>query len=120
MPNWDLLKRFETVFERQLDEFTGFVEQFNSAIPLMEEHLHTHYLYPMLINKRKLADPDLADVHLVSVLEDYIENYGDETTLDIHQLINRSFKELKTLSYDEILQQIIHFVENDILHLQLE
>ncbi|MHA1557971.1 MAG: hypothetical protein ACTSPM_13690, partial [Candidatus Heimdallarchaeota archaeon] len=78
------------------------------------------YLAPMLIDKQKLAKPDLADIQLVSVLENYLENFGGETELDIHQLITRSFKELKTLSYDEILQQIIYFVENKVLLPQTE
>ena len=120
MPNWDLLKRFETVFEKQLEEFTGLVEVFNAAIPLLDEHLHIYYLAPMLIHKQNLAEPNVADIQLVSILEDHLENFGVETTIDIHQLINRSFKELKTLSHDEILYQIIYFVENKILLPQTE
>lgn len=114
-PNWDLLKRFETDFERQLEEFTGFVADFEPAYDLMEEYLYIQYLNPMLIDRQKLAELDIPDLDLVDVLEDYLKNFSPDKPLIVQELITRSFKVLQDLTYSEILRQIIILVENKVL-----
>ncbi len=112
---WDTLKNFEKAYQTELKDFSGNVSQFEPAQRLLEKYLSIHYLYPMKINVQKLDEVELADNKLKTVLDKYIENFSEEVTLDIHQLIEKSFKELKNITYDEILTQIITFVTEDIL-----
>ncbi len=111
---WQFLKQFENDYQKQLEAFTGELSVFESARNLLEEHLFINYLYPMKLNRLKLTEISL-DNNIAKVLDNYLENFDDEATLDIHQLIDRTFKELRILSFDEILQQIIYYVENNVL-----
>ena len=112
---WNALRNFEETYRAELKEFTGNVTQFESTQRLLESYLSIHYLYPMKINPQKLVDIDLDDNRLKAVIEKYVENFSEEVTLDIHQLIDKSFKELKNVTFEEILTQIITFVTEDIL-----
>lgn len=112
---WDTLKIFETTYRKELKDFTGNISQFEPAQKLLENQLSIHYLYPMNINIQKLTEVKLADNKLKTVIEKYVENFSEEVTLDIHQLIEKSFKELKNITYEEILTQIITFVTEEIL-----
>lgn len=114
-PIWQLLRQFETNYQSELKEFTGELNVFESSIDLIEEHLFVNYLYPMKLNRQKITEIISNDNNVAKVLDNYLENFDDEATIDIHQLIDRSFKELRNLSFDEILQQIIYYVENNIL-----
>ncbi len=57
---------------------------------LLEEHLFINYLYPMKLNRIKLNEISLQDNNVAKVLDNYLENFDEEATLDIHQLIARA------------------------------
>jgi len=112
---WDALKEFEDTYQVALSDFSGNVSQFEPAQMLLERTLGIHYLYPMKIDSHMLTTIDPVENKLKIVIESYLENFSEDAMVDIHQLIEKSFRELKNITNDELLSQIIVFVTDGIL-----
>ena len=117
-PLWDFLKKFEIFFQAELEGFSGRVTDFDSAIDILEMELKINYLYDMQIDVDGMEELDLDEKSLVPVLEYYIENFDKDVKFTIVELIDRAFKELKNMNHDEILEQIIFFVEGGIQYVK--
>ncbi|MCF2144274.1 MAG: hypothetical protein K9W42_11295 [Candidatus Heimdallarchaeota archaeon] len=109
------LRQFENTFENKLKNFSGNVADFLPTHKLLEKYLHTYYLSPMKIDPNFMRRKIIAKLHIRKTLEYYQENFNEEHTVYLQQLIEHSFKNLKTLSYDAIISEIITLVNERIL-----
>jgi len=112
---WFFLNKFEKKYEKELKEFSGVVSAFEGTVGLLRDYLRIYYLYQMRIDDKRLREKDIARMPLKKVLDYYLENFQVGHTVSIQELIDHSFKLLKTLTYEEILFELIVLVESGVL-----
>lgn len=112
---WSLVSKFEKEYRKKFENFNGLVKEFEKAQDLIEQELFIHYLYPFKIDGKKLTEQVEQDNLMKNVITNYLANFGEEKEIEVHDLIDRAFKEIKIYNYDEILKNIIDFIEREIL-----
>jgi len=109
-----LVKIYEERYREELEFFAGRVTDYENSYLLLEEYLQIQYLYPMKINEELLEEVNIENKKLAPIIDYYVTNFDSEITFEIPQIIERAFKKLPAITFDEILEEIIFFVENAI------
>ncbi|NHK29746.1 MAG: hypothetical protein FK730_00240 [Asgard group archaeon] len=111
------LSEFESLYKKDLEEFTGFISGFSGATDLLEKHLRLEYLYPLKIdiNRMRLTAITQFEKQIAKSYSEYIAS-NEEEVFYVTELIDLVLdKEKTSMQKEDVLDVLIKYLENGML-----
>jgi hypothetical protein len=112
------MQEFEKVFADELENFSGFVSEFNDAMDLLEKQLRIEFLYPLQIDTKRMRLTAITPIEK-KLTKKYIQfqRESEEDVFYLTELIKavENDQELD-IPKDELLKVLIKYLENGMLN----
>lgn len=111
------MNEFESLYKKQLDDFSGFISEFTGATDLLEKHLRLEYLYPLKIDIKRMRLTAITQ-HEKQLAKTYTEFIAtnEEEVYYVTELIDLILEKQKaSMLKEDVLSVLIKYLENGML-----